>query len=442
MIPFEYLVGPFVSLAGRLGLAWHCPGEPGIGSVFCPDRTNAEVCGARQFWYAGAGRDVTPTAAVASAVGEAFERYCLRDVGHTPTRLASLDQLSQAGVAHVRPDGLAPVLDPVRNDFTAPLQSPPPDDRLVLWVSGVDLVSGAEVYLPAQYCFYLDHRSRYRPDHVEEPWCLPISNGAATGPDPVAACLSGLLELVERDAFMLMWYHRLEFPRIRLDPRTRIGQRVEAVFGRSRLDVRFIDLSEVHDVSVVIAVARGAVHGRRVYALGGGAALGFDSALWKAARELAGLYGWARAEAAERETTSPEEQIRPEQVATFRDHVRYYTDPDHHHELAFLFDEGCAALRKGPTATTPPDADALSGLSHALHDRGIDTYAVDLTPADAHPFGLSTYKVISPQLIPLEYNHQARHLNHERLRSEPSRRGWRANEPALADLNHAPHPFP
>ena len=438
----DQLTGPYVSLAGRLGLARQCPGEPSIGSFFCPDRTNAEAFGARRFWYAGAGRDDTQESAAAAAVGEAFERYCLRDLGHTPIHLASMAQLRDAGAAYLAPDRLAPVLDPVRNRVSAPLLPPPPEDRAVLWVNGVDLATGARRYLPAQYCFFLDHRSRYRPDHTEDPWYLPVSNGAATGPDPAAACLSGLLELVERDAFMLMWYHRLHFPQITLDPHGRLGQRVAAVFGRSRLDLRLIDLSEVHGVPVVIAAARGLVRDRPIYAVGGGAAHSLGGAAWKAARELAGLYAWARAEVAELDAGPPGERIRPDEVAKFRDHVRYYTDPDHQHELAFLFDDGPTAVHKGDSSAPPAYAEALSTLARALSVRGIDAYAVDVTPADARPFGLATFKVVSPQLIPLEYNHQARHLGHPRLRTEPGRRGWRDGDAELAELNHAPHPFP
>src|SRR5678815_4571628 len=92
---------------------------------------------------------------------------------------------------------------------------------------------------------------------------------------------------------------------------TLLGQRIAALFSRSRLDVRLFDLSDVHDVPVVIAVARGTVNGQEVYAMGGGAAVRHDRAIWKASRELAGLYSWARGRCF---GSGP--PVQPEQIAT------------------------------------------------------------------------------------------------------------------------------
>ncbi|MGW9447120.1 hypothetical protein, partial [Bacillus mobilis] len=68
-------------------------------------------------------------------------------------------------------------------------------------------------------------------------------------------------------------------------------------------------------------------------------------------------------------------------------------------------------------------------------------YAVDLMPPDM-PLDLFSYKVVSPELIPLDSLHKYRHLNRERLLSEPTRRGWRPDRPEAGRLNRAPHPFP
>jgi ribosomal protein S12 methylthiotransferase accessory factor len=209
------------------------------------------------------------------------------------------------------------------------------------------------------------------------------------------------------------------------------------MFCAPRIEVRFIDLTEVHGVPVVVGVARGRLPGRDVYAVGGGSALDLPTAVWKAARELAAFYASAR-----RDVAVGADRPAPEAVTTFIDHRRYYGDPAQHHELGFLFEDRAWATVPvlWPDPPTSP-AGELRRLSRLLRERRIRTYALDLTPGEA-PLDLFCYKVVSPELIPLDFDHRARHVNKERLLAEPTRRGWRPDRPALEELNHAPHPFP
>lgn len=439
MRSLEHLSGPFVSLAGRAAAARYAPGEPAMGRFLIGSPTDSEPLGGHGSHYAGVGRGIRPDEALAAAVGEALERYSLRDLDDSRISQASAKQLSMRGRPHIAPSRLAPVLD-FQEEPTVRLAPPPAEDQPMLWVSSIDLVAGREVLLPAQYCVNVDHSPAYRAPHDERPWYFATSNGTATGTSPASACLAGLLELLERDAFMLMWYHRLRFPLLQVEPTSRLGCRLAAVFGRSRLELRLIDMTDVHEVPVVIAAVRGRVGDQALYALGGGASMRLDDAIWKAGKEVAGIYSWARQQLADGDTHG----LRPEQIWSFGDHLRYYADPDHQDELGFLFEDrptrSAESVQGGTSNEETPRA--LRRLSARLRGDGIELYAVDITPADMPPIGLCVYKVVSPQLIPLDYNHQARHLGHERLRREPTRRGWRPDEPSLADLNHAPHPFP
>src|ERR1700733_4472152 len=65
------------------------------------------------------------------------------------------------------------------------------------WVVAANLADGAPVWLPADLCL---RRPAARRD-LDPPW--PLSTGCGAGPDPLAATLHGLLELIERDAVAL-----------------------------------------------------------------------------------------------------------------------------------------------------------------------------------------------------------------------------------------------
>lgn len=443
MTALDALSGRFVSLAGRLAASRYNPDEPAVGQVFCKDPTHAQALGSVSSWYCGAGRDTSAEVAAQAALGEAFERYGLRDLDETRTRTASAAALADRGEPLVRPAELAAMDDPGVGPGPVKLGALPADDAEIRWISSADLVTGEEVLLPAQYCIFVEHSCGDAdcPTCADRPgesaWCDATSSGTAAGPSPAAACLSGLLELIERDAFMLMWYHRLRFPHLVPDPYSRLGLRIRGLFETPRIDVRFIDLTRVHDVPVVIAVARGRLHGREIYAVGGGSAPDHETAVWKAARESAGLYALARRDVAEGVAA-----LGAEEIVKLSDHLRYYTNPEHHHELAFLFEEREPSPLPARRVDRPhAPADELRRLTRLLRERGIRTYAVDLMPEDM-PLDLFSYKVVSPELIPLDSLHKYRHLNRERLLDEPTRRGWRPDRPNLAQLNHVPHPFP
>lgn len=443
MTALDSLRGPFVSLVGRLAISMRYPDEPAVGQLFCADHTHSQAIGGLIKYYCGAGRDIDGGVARDAAIGEGFERYGLRDLDPSRTVTASVTSLSAEGSRFVLPSALAPTraTDPVRRITS--LDPPPGDGVEMRWYNTADLVTGEEVLVPAQYIVFVSRGcteegcTKCSGAPGEGYWCVAVSSGTAAGPSPAAACLSALLELIERDAFMLLWYHRLRFPFLRIDPHSRLGQRVSGMFDRQRIFVRFIDLTEIHGVPTVVAVARGRLRDRDVYAVGVSAALDCETAVWKAARELGGLYRLARFDVARGGA-----ELAPEDVVLFEDHLRFYTNPNHQHELAFLLEDRAtiplpARRADGPRSPTRE----LRRLATRLRERDIHTYAADITPPDL-PLDLYSYKVVSPELLPLENQHLNRYLNRERLLNEPTRRGWRADQPQLDQLNHAPHPFP
>jgi ribosomal protein S12 methylthiotransferase accessory factor len=75
------------------------------------------------------------------------------------------------------------------------------------WVAAANLADGSPAWLPADLCLRRPAASR----DLDPPW--PLSTGCGAGPDPLAATLHGLLELIERDAVAL-WLRGGVRPRI------------------------------------------------------------------------------------------------------------------------------------------------------------------------------------------------------------------------------------
>lgn len=109
---------------------------------------------------------------------------------------------------------------------------------------------GEQRFLPTSYLYYS------YPSPEERFYCLPDSNGCASGATMEEAMLQGFLELVERDSVAVWWYNRLQRPAVDLDsfddPFIRAMQRYYASVGRS---LWVLDLTSDLGIPAFIAVS-------------------------------------------------------------------------------------------------------------------------------------------------------------------------------------------
>jgi ribosomal protein S12 methylthiotransferase accessory factor len=74
--------------------------------------------------------------------------------------------------------------------------------------------------------------------------------------------------------------------------------------------------------------------------------------------------------------------------------------------------------------------------------KGLDVLYVDLTTPDIDESGFKVVRVVVPGLIPLDINHQWRHLGGKRLYEVPCQMGLFTSPLGEEELNPYPHPFP
>ncbi|WP_166658728.1 YcaO-like family protein [Kribbella sp. VKM Ac-2571] len=377
-----------------------------------------------------------------AALGEVFERYSLKIGDPSRISFGSTAELRQRGQRPIAPQAWKWYSEKQYRDGFG-LGPPPDEEETIAWLPGFDLAQGQEVLVPADTCLFRTRNNRPYDARSQERswpfWMATTSNGAACAADAFTACLSGLYELLERDAFMLMWYHRLSLPHVVLDPHSRAGRVAERMLAPARIEYRLIDLSFVHGIPTLIAIASRRVLDRMVYGFGGAAGGDPEATAVKALTEAAAGFDFLRMMTeADNVPTMTAGDVRD-----FLKHTYYYADPAHHDALEFMLEpparRSIAELPRGPQGSP---VHRLRTLGRQLQAREIQTVAVDVTPVEGPSVGLVTYKVVSPHLVPLESDHNRRSLGHERLRCEPTRRGWRTGLPEWQELNHEPHPFP
>jgi ribosomal protein S12 methylthiotransferase accessory factor len=385
----------------------------------------------------GFGQSVESQASRHAALAEALERYSLFDIKDDDLQVASAAELRDLGRTHLAPAEFCGHSDAQHARVVATAPCPAADGERIGWLVGRDLMSGEPTLVPAGFVAF-GHRNERTGE-----WTVlgygTSTNGTAVATTPVDAALAAVMELIERDAFMMMWYHRLRFPTRSVDPASEAGRRIARVVRPARLSYRLLDLSAVHGVPVIVAVLWGRVGDRMIYGVGGAAGFNYDVAAFKAVSEAASVYNRCR-RVVERDAVP---SLDPADVQDFPDHLNYYLQPDRQRALDFLLDAAPEPSLAPPPEPEPrPAADRLLELAVRLRREGARLVAVDVTPIEGYQVGLYAFRVVSPDLLALDVDHEYRELRKPRLRELPVRRGWRPDPHDTAGLNDDPHPFP
>jgi ribosomal protein S12 methylthiotransferase accessory factor len=367
---------------------------------------------------------------------EGLERLAgMRPLGRRTQVLASLDALGDTAL-DPRTCGLYTpefhAAEPAVRPFTT--------DREIPWVWGWSLRDDRPVLVPEVLTYYsADGGLAAR--FVQE-----TSNGCASGGCLEEAVFFGLMEIVERDAFLLSWYGRADLPEIDVAsvrrPATRALIDRMAMIGYT---ARFFDTRVSFPIPVVTAMAVRDDGGLGALCFGAGAGLDPEDVLAAALSEIAtdapNLRGWAERDHA---------RLRPmvddfDQVLALHDHPLLYGLPEMRRHADFLL---APRTRKVPLdSLAVPLADDLGEdlrrCVDAVAGRGFDVIAVEQTSPEQAALGLATASVLVPGLVPIDFGWtRQRALSMPRLRTAFREAGRTDRDLTDADLNLAPHPFP
>ena len=377
----------------------------------------------------GMGR--SRSAAASAAVGEALERY---SATYVPVARLVAASAAELGEAAVRPERFALFSEGQHRIRGFPFQRFEERTR-VYWVEGREIRTGRCAYLPAELVFL----GRARPDDAV-PIGYATSSGLACHEEVDTAVERALLELLKRDAFMLVWANRLSLPL--LDGRGCPSiERDEAVFSAAGLRYAAVDLSVFHRLPTVLGVVRAPEGFAGSVGVGAAAAPTIELAWWKALAEAfatraAGAKLALIADGAE----SPD---LGRKLRSFEDHIRHYASHANARATSFLD----ASESRIPAAAIPPvegasRSERLSALCQRVEAAGATAYAVDVTSPDVAELGLAVTRVLAPELCSLDVAHEARFLGGPRLYEAAARAGLRATPLGQQDVNPDPHPFP
>lgn len=374
---------------------------------------------------------------------EGLERYAgMRARGKRTTVTGTLDEFG-ADAVDPREVGLYSKAFHRENPHVLPFTP----DREIPWVWGYSLRDRAPRLVPEILTYY--HAPGLANRFVQE-----SSNGCASGGCVEEAVYFGLMEVVERDAFLLAWYGRQPLPEI--DPATSARAATRHMVDRLAMygyRARFFDTRITFPIPVVTGVAERVDGGPGRMCFGAGAGLdpesALDAALCEIATDAVNLPGRSLRDEA-RLRAMAEDFSR---VTALHDHPLVYGIPEMGVHADFLLrapatrpPRAVADLAWPDDSGAPASPDLRDDLERcvaAVAAAGFDVVVVDQTLPEQRRLGLHTFSVLVPGLLPIDFGwSRQRALGMPRLRTALREAGLRERDLEPADLNPAPHPFP
>ena len=226
---------------------------------------------------------------------------------------------------------------------------------------------------------------------------VSTSSGLAAGASPREALLSGLQEVMERDALMVTWLHGLTGRGVRPLPRH------ESEVARLGGAAATFDLTPAYSPFPVAAVMGGIrTRGRWRYSLGVACRDTWEAAAEKAYLEwnqgvlFAGVYP---------RYVDAASLPGADDLVSFDEHAVYYTAHPDEWEPLPLWRGRSSVGEPSETGEERGVDGALAVASDRLRAAGIRVFARDLTTIDAVQAGLHVVRVLSPDLAPI-FAHQ------------------------------------
>lgn len=377
------------------------------------------------------GAALTRKKALLKAVGEALERYS--SSFYTPRDLP-LFAHANAPTKCVAPSQFVSYAS---NQYGPENQYQPfTDSTPARWTHALDMRDKSVIYVPA-CCVYLPYI--YFLGDGEVPIIQVVSTGLACHDTFEKAAISAICEVVERDAFTIVWQAMVSPPKINqkslgLELQERI-KRIKA----ANYDLEIFNITLDHGIPTVLSVLRGIDSGKTVpLVFAGSTGITFTDAIRSSLEELPHTERFMH----QLMTSSPLLSGDPTLVvAGQNDHLLYWANRDNRGFADFIFASDTIQNLQDIEVPQRDDVAALDWMAASIANVGATPILRDVTSSDLNSLGISVVRSIIPEFHPLRFGHKYRTLGGERLWSVPQQLGYPGITKESGD-NPAPHPYP
>ena len=318
------------------------------------------------------------------------------------------------------------------------------EEMRLRWIWGYSLTEQRPLLIPLQLAYY-GSKIESESSFVHE-----NSNGCAAGTCIEEAVFYSLLELIERDAFLIHWNARLSPPQINVaSVKNAEVQFLIERLRRQNLDVFLLDTRLDIPVPSVTAVVMRRDGELGAFALASGCSFDPNQAMISALTEVA-----SRQVGFQRRTELSKAKLYSalnnfNMIRTMEDHAGLYGLPEAVNRARFLVanvvSKSADEAYRNWLVAIPNTHDLLHDVEYCidlLASAGLKQVIVlDQSTPEQRRAGFYTVRVLVPGMMPMDFGSgRCRAAGLKRLYSVPVKLGLR-HEITADQLNPAPHPF-
>lgn len=313
--------------------------------------------------------------------------------------------------------------------------------RKIDWVWGYSFMKEEPILVPELLSYYslgCGHGYVYE-----------TSNGCALGGSLEEAIFYGILEIVERDSFLMTWYAQLPLPR--LDPKSAKDQELDLMIERMSLvggyDLHLYNSTMENGIPSIVAIAKNRKdHGLNLICAAG-AHLDPVRAVKSAVHELAGMMLTLDKKFEDNYAQIMKMLLDNNLVKQMDDHGMLYGLRQAEERLKFLLDDNRPLKtfeEEFKWETNHLDlTNDLKDILQVFKQLNLDVIVVDQTTSEIKRNGLSCVKVLIPGMLPMTFGNHLKRLNGlDRVLKVPVKMGYTKKPLKPEQLNPYPHPFP
>lgn len=315
------------------------------------------------------------------------------------------------------------------------------------WIPTKSLISGKKIYSPVQL-----FSARYFSEKVRTPRCMnkfepmlrwSITTGLSTGSNFSHALAKGILEIVERDAFMMTYLNKISPPVVDLDDLLEQDKDLAKIVRQIRryyLDLHVLKLPTDFGVEVFAAVIIDPTGEGPAFTIGASADFDTKTCILDAASEALAVRMSIK-----NTFRQPVDANRIDRMGR----ILYWAKGENLDKIEFLYSgekmkidlalpQNIFVTKHDPGKTEIDWKKALGNLVSRLKKKKYEAVFAELTTKEVAEAGFRCVRVVIPELQPMHLEEALPYLEGKRLHEVPERLGY---EPAN-ELNKYPHPFP
>jgi len=385
-----------------------------------------------------AGRTLSYEASELTAILEGLERYC--GIAPRGKRTVIHDSYRNLKDHAINPEIVGTHSKEQYASSGFPFKQFNPN-RKMDWVWGYSLMKEEPILVPELLSYYSLGCGRG--------FVYETSNGCALGGSLEEAIFYGILEIVERDSFLMTWYAQLALPR--LDPNSANDQELELMLQRisavGGYDIHLFNSTMEHGIPSIVAIATNRKQKGMNIICAAGAHLDPVKAVKSAVHEIAGMMLTLDKKFEENYDKCLEMLQDASLVRQMDDHGMLYGLPQAQERLQFLLEDNRPLVTFDKEFNwTSKHSDLTEDLKDMLmvfSQKNLDVIVVNQTTPEIRRNGLHCVKVIIPGMLPMTFGHHlTRVAGLERVLKVPVEMGYTNKALTLEQLNPHPHPFP